>query len=414
MLAGLVLELIVGGLYLNAYGAYLVALRAEFGWSATVLSLGFAFARVEHGLLGPFQGWLVDRYGPRRVVTAGVLMSIAGFLLLSQVTDIETFFASILVIAVGASLGGFSSVAVAVVNWFERHRTTALGIVSAGFAASSALVPLVLVGFQYFGWRTTAVLSGLTILIIGLPAAQLLRHRPQAYGLHPDGARPPDPLIQSSETGIGTEGSASLPPRAFTLRHALRARQFWYLSLGHACAVLVVSAVIVHLVAHLIGSLGLTLAETSVFLLMLSVLMILGTLLGGAAGDRIGRRDLLVACMAGHALGILLLAHASAGWMVGAFALLHGLAWGVRGPLMSSIRADFFGLTAFGTITGMSSLVVTLGMIGGPLVAGLAHDLTGSYTMGFTVIAGFAAFGAGFFVLAIRAAARSEPSITSS
>ena len=86
--------------------------------------------------------------------------------------------------------------------------------------------------------------------------------------------------------------------------------------------------------------------------------------------------------------------------MVLAFAVLHGAAWGVRSPLMSAMRADYFGAASFGTITGLSSMVVMLGMMGGPIIAGVLADRTGSYVAGFQILAGLAALGSVFFVLA--------------
>jgi MFS family permease len=106
--------------------------------------------------------------------------------------------------------------------------------------------------------------------------------------------------------------------------------------------------------------------------------------------------------MLAHAAALLLLATATTFWMVLAFAVLHGLAWGMRGPLMSAIRADYFGSLAFGTITGISSMIAMIGMMAGPLVAGMLADRTGSYVPGFSVLAALAAVGSVFFVLARR------------
>jgi MFS family permease len=106
--------------------------------------------------------------------------------------------------------------------------------------------------------------------------------------------------------------------------------------------------------------------------------------------------------MVGHGVALLLLAQASVYWMVIAFAALHGLSWGTRGPLMAAIRADYFGARAFGTISGVSSMVTMLGMMGGPLVAGVLADRTGSYALGFTVLAFLALLGSLFFFLAKR------------
>ncbi|MFN8559358.1 MAG: MFS transporter, partial [Dehalococcoidia bacterium] len=90
--------------------------------------------------------------------------------------------------------------------------------------------------------------------------------------------------------------------------------------------------------------------------------------------------------------------------MVAAFAVLHGIAWGARGPLMQAIRADYFGRSSYGAIMGTSSLVVTAGTVAGPVVAGVMADRFGSYHIGFTVLAVLAALGCAFWVFAGRPA----------
>ena len=86
--------------------------------------------------------------------------------------------------------------------------------------------------------------------------------------------------------------------------------------------------------------------------------------------------------------------------MIGLFVLLHGLAWGARGPLMQALRADYFGASSFGFIMGLSSLIVMLGTVLGPIIAGVLADATGSYRSGFVVLAILAALGMLFFVRA--------------
>jgi Major Facilitator Superfamily len=188
----------------------------------------------------------------------------------------------------------------------------------------------------------------------------------------------------------------------FTPREAMRTAAFWLVSLGHGAALLVVSAVIVHMVTHVTERLGYSLAQAASVVALLTVAQIGGHLGGGWAGDRASKRVIAAGCMVGHAVALLLLAWASTYWMVIAFAGLHGLSWGTRGPLMAAIRADYFGAAAFGTISGVSSMVTMLGMMGGPLVAGILADRTGSYGPGFTVLALLALLGSVFFLLAKR------------
>ena len=90
--------------------------------------------------------------------------------------------------------------------------------------------------------------------------------------------------------------------------------------------------------------------------------------------------------------------------MVAGFALLHGVAWGLRGPFMQALRADYFGRSAIGMILGLSFLVIMVGQVGGPMIAGFLADLTGNYRLGFTVLALLAGLGSAFFLAAKKPA----------
>ena len=397
--AGFGLEALIGAFVFHAYGAYVVLLREEFGWSKTMLSAAFAMARAESGILGPVQGWLTDRFGPKALIRVGMVIFGLGFILFSQINSPLAFFLTFFLIALGSSLGGYLPIGVAVVAWFRRRRALALSLSATGMAVGGLLTPLVVLALTRLGWRWTAFLSGVVILLVGVPLAQLVRHRPEPYGYRPDGdTRPPGP-------GAGGAGAAAATHAAdgdFTAREAIRTAAFWYIALGHGAALLVVSAVLVHMVVHVTERLGYSLGQAATVVAFMTVMQMLGQVGGGWAGDRFNKRAIASGCMVAHAVALLLLAFAATFWMVAAFAVLHGLAWGIRGPLMSAIRADYFGSTAFGTITGTSSMIVMLGMMGGPLIAGILADRTGSYELGFAILAALAGLGSIFFVLARR------------
>ncbi|MDZ7726920.1 MAG: hypothetical protein U5Q44_01280 [Dehalococcoidia bacterium] len=98
--AGLVIQLMIGAFMFQAYGAYVEALREQYGWSRTLFSAGFSMSRVESGLLGPVQGWAVDRFGPRILAHIGLGMMGLGFLAFSQINSPLTFLLAFFVIAV--------------------------------------------------------------------------------------------------------------------------------------------------------------------------------------------------------------------------------------------------------------------------------------------------------------------------
>ncbi len=393
--AGFGLEILIGALMFHAYGAYAVLLREEFGWSKTMLSAAFAMARAESGILGPLQGWLTDRFGPRVLIRIGMVIFGIGFILFSRIDGPVAFFLTFFMMALGSSLGGYLPVGVAIVAWFRRRRALALSISASGMAVGGLLTPLVVLAASRFGWRWTAFASGLLVMAAGVPLAQLMRRRPEAYGWTPDGDPPRSETADAPARPVIVE-------RNFTPREAVATSAFWYISLGHAASLLVVSAVMVHMIIHVTERLGYTLPQAGAVVALMTVMQGTGQVSGGWLGDRFSKRRIAAACMLGHAVALMVLAFASAFWMVLAFAVVHGTAWGMRGPLMGAIRADYFGSAAFGTITGLSSMVLMIGMMGGPLVAGILADRTGTYVLGFSVLAALSALGSIFFLLARR------------
>ena len=398
--SGFLIQLLISALLQRSFGAYIVLFRDQFGWSKTALSGAFSLQQVENGLLGPLQGWLIDKFGPRASMRVGIVFFGVGFLTLSQMNSLVIFYFSFAMLAVGTSISGFFPITVTIVSWFRRRRTRALAIVSLGFAAGGLIVPLVAFILQEFGWRETAFASGIIIIVGGLPLTQVFRKEPSRPGEYVDGIKP----VGIAEEGeIEGQESRTQPidgEASFTAREALRTPAFWLISLGHASSLLVVQAVNVHLIVHLNESLGYSLATASLAVTLLTAFQILGNLIGGELGDRYSKRMITTLTMALHASGLLVLAYAVNLPMVIAFALLHGTGWGVRGPLMQAIRADYFGTRSIGMIVGLSSMITMIGNTAGPLIAGSLADATGNYKLGFTLLAVLAAMGSVFFFMA--------------
>lgn len=391
--AGAVIQALHSGLIIQAFGNYAVLLQREFGWSRTVFSVAYSFNRAESGLLGPIQGWALGRFGSRLIMRVGVVVLAIGFVLFSLVQTPVQFIAAFFVMAVGAGLSGFLTLTSETVRWFERKRARALSLVSVGFAVGGLVAPGVVWVLRTIGWRPTAAASGVLVLVVAFSLSSLFGGWPADRGEHVDGVDPADrPPERFRPAGVSDVH--------FTATEALRTRAFWMISLGHASALLVVGSVIAHLSLYLTDEQGFELQEASYVGAGLTAFQLIGMLSGGFLGDRMSKRLLCGAAMLGHMGGLLLLTFAQARWMIWMFVVLHGLAWGVRGPLMGALRADYFGATAFGQIMGISSVILMVGIVGGPLLAGILADITNSYATGFTILALLAGAGLGFFVAA--------------
>ncbi len=386
----LMLQMLQGALLFQAFGAYFVQLQAEFGWSRASLSWSFSLLRVESGLLGPFQGWLIERFGPRMVLAVGLVIFALGFMYLSTIDSLFTFYLAFVVIAIGSSLGGFLTLFVTVANWFEKHRATALGIAATGVSIGGMVVPLVAYALTTYGWRSTAFASGWIILGVGLPLVPLMRSTPEHYGLLPDGAPKPD-TIDGQQALSANDGD-------FTAKEAMKTPAFWLISFGHGSALLVVGALMVHLIPHLVERMDMSLGSAAIVVTVMTTTSIFGQVGGGFLGDRMDKRLISAACMLAHTVALIGIAFASSLFLIYVFAVIHGLAWGTRGPLMGAIRADYFGRSSLPTIMGFSSLIITVGNVVGPVFAGFMADWQGDYQMGFVILAVLTGLGTVFFL----------------
>jgi MFS family permease len=157
-----------------------------------------------------------------------------------------------------------------------------------------------------------------------------------------------------------------------------------------------VTAVNTHAINHMRISLGYTIAQAAFYITLMTGFQVIGVLLGGVLGDKLQKNRVAAICMTMHMVGMLMLTYAVGPVMLVLFAVFHGLAWGIRGPFMQAIRADYFGRKSIGMILGLSAMLTAVGQVSGPLLAGIMGDATGTYDLGFTVLALIA--GAGTFL----------------
>jgi MFS family permease len=224
----------------------------------------------------------------------------------------------------------------------------------------------------------------------------LFRRRPEDFGEVVDGI---NSQAQAQANGSAT---ASTPEPTFTVGQALRTKAFWLLAAGHGIALVVVMTVNTHAINHMRISMGYTITQASLFIMIMTGSQVTGVLIGGYLGDKFDKRLVAASCMLLHAGALFVLTYATHALELIFFALGHGLAWGIRGPFMQAIRADYFGRKSIGMILGISASIAAIGQTVGPLIAGYLGDVTGDYQLGFTVISGIAVVGALAFWFAQR------------
>ncbi len=380
----------------QAFGAYVAVLIQEKGWSKTSVSGASAMMSMEAAIIGPILGWFLDRFGSRGVIKLGIVLFGIGFMLLSQIDSLMGFYGAVVVIAIGSSMAGYFPLNVGVIQWFEKKRARALSMVGLGLALGGMFVPVVAWSIQTLGWRETAFGCGVIAIVVGYPLACIFRRRPEDFGETVDGLGAPRGKIDLDGKQVEQTQPPEKPEPEFTAKQALRTQAFWLLSAGHGVALIIVTAVNTHAINHMRISLDYTIAQASFYITLMTGFQVIGVLLGGYLGDKLQKNRVAAVCMTMHMVGMLMLTYALGPFMLVLFAVFHGLAWGVRGPFMQAIRADYFGRKSIGMILGLSAMITAVGQISGPLLAGIMGDATGNYDLGFTVLALIA--GAGTFL----------------
>ena len=231
-----------------------------------------------------------------------------------------------------------------------------------------------------YGWRTSYIVLGGIVLVVVVLAAQLLKRDPTRMGQVPYGEK------EGGEQGLksGAEG--------FSLKEAVYTRQFWLFFAMLFCFGLCVFAIMVHIVPH-VTDLGIQAASAANILAAVGGLTIVGNVVLGSAGDRIGHRQVFIIGFILVSAALFWLVPATEVWMLYLFAVVFGFAQGGCATTESPLIAELFGLSSHGLIFGVIGIGFTLGAATGPLLTGYIFDVTGNYELAFLVCAAICIVG---------------------
>src|SRR4029434_2041740 len=372
---GSALRVLGGGLYFYGFSVFFLPLSQDLGLSRAATSLVFSLARAQGAFEGPVAGYFMDRYGPRPLILIAIVMSGVGHMLLS---DVQSYFALLLIYLGVVSLSfqaGFMDAPMVIANtWFIRMRTMAMSLISASVNLGGFLLtPLLAWAIHTWGWRSAAFGSGIVFLLAGLPLALLVRRSPESMGLQPDG----DPLFRTTQTERRGQPQSAPQETHFTLAESMRTSPFWYLTIGTALRIVVLTAVAVHYVPIMVWK-GMSQTEAAFLLGAQSFLGIPATLLLGWLSDRINKAKLMAVCILLAMVSVIVLLFRQAPWQIW-FCLPLFTVVEATFPINWSCVGEFFGRTNFAKIRGVMIFVQAWGAVIGPVVAGAIYDRTQSY-----------------------------------
>jgi sugar phosphate permease len=391
---GLLVSAVKHGLFQRGFSLYFLHLQTDLGVSSSRYSMAETLGRLEGGIQGPVVGYLTDRLGPGALMVAGGAILGLGFILLSFSNSYLYFILVYVLILSLASRAGYENASMAAVNqWFRRKRGLAMAIVSTGHGlGGAAIIPIVTLMLTEWGWRTSALVSGIAILTI-VPLCLMVRRSPESIGMLPDGDSPDSPQYQlrnirqaqdrENPGGPGATGRAPAEQASrepdFTVKEAMRTPSFWLFVIGAVGLRDTVHAGVQWHLARLIVMSGASLKTAGFFIGFMSLCTLVFNPSAGWMGDKWSKQKISAVAMVAGTLALVMLLRSSGHlWELAVFVILLAVAE-TANPLSWAILGDLFGRKSYATLRGWQQMSNQLMSMSTPMWMGWVFDRTDSY-----------------------------------
>ena len=343
----------------------------EYGWSRTVITSGNALGKLLVGpLFGFIAGWLIDKYGPRRLMMAGVLMMGTALIGLSFADSLGLFYLFYIFNALGYVCGGPLPCQVLISRWFDKNRGKAMGIAYLGIGAGGALVPLIAAGLEKnYGWHNSLAALGVMVVLIAFPMVWFIKGSSSARS---------NPEIREP---------------AIPIRSILTNRNFYLLGIGSMCAIGVVGGVNQHLKLYL-RDLDFTQSQAAHIISLVLLSSLAGRLLMGWLADIFHRKHVMILIYLIVATAVPLLLVNDFPGRIYIFAVIFGIGLGGDYMIIPLMAGDLFGVRALGRTMGIILVADGVAESLFPMFLGAMHDIHKNYTLGFVILICVALAGA--------------------
>ncbi len=359
------------GLALYGLPLYYDFMVKEFGWTRAQVTSGNALSKLLVGpVFGFIAGWVVDKFGPRRLMLSGILMAGGALIGLSWMSALWMFYLFYLFNALGYVCGGPLPNQVLLSRWFDKSRGKAMGFAYLGIGAGGALVPYLsywLTGTV--GWRGSLRALGILMIVIALPMAYFVKESPE---------------------GQEKKEVVALAP----LNQVLRSPAFYLLALGSMCSIGAVGGTNQHLKLFLSLDQAYEQSEAAKIISLVLTFSIIGRLLMGWLADHIEKKYVMLIIYFLIVVSIPLLFFAASPGVMYLFAAIFGLGLGGVYLIIPLMAAELFGVKVLGRLMGIVLTADGVAEAVSPMFVGYLRDQTGNYRTGFTVLIGIALLGA--------------------
>ena len=360
------------GLALYGLPFYYDFMVREFGWSRTQVTSGNALSKLVVGpLFGFLAGWFVDKFGPRRLMLAGIMMAGVALIGLGSMTALLMFYLFYLFNALGYVCAGPLPNQVLLTRWFDKARGRAMGFAYLGIGLGGAVVPLLSVWLvQKYGWHNTLRILGVLIVVLALPLAYFVKETPDRE------------VTKKTTTPTAPIG------------WALKSKTFYLLAIGSMCSIGAVGGTNQHLKLFLSLDQQYAQVEAARVASLVLAFSLVGRLLMGWLADRYTKKYVMLLIYLLIAASIPVLFFASTPGAIYLFAVVFGIGLGGDYMIIPLMAAELFGVKIMGRLMGVILTADGVAEATIPMLVGNLRDKTASYTVGFSVLIALALVGA--------------------
>jgi sugar phosphate permease len=361
------------GLALYGLPFYYDFMVREFGWSRTQVTSGNALSKLVVGpLFGFLAGWFVDKFGPRRLMLAGIMMAGVALIGLGSMSALWMFYLFYLFNALGYVCAGPLPNQVLLTRWFDKARGRAMGFAYLGIGLGGALVPLLSVWLvQKYGWHNALRILGVLIIVLALPLAYFVKESPNEQ-------------IPTTKTTTPTA----------PIGWALKSKTFYLLAIGSMCSIGAVGGTNQHLKLFLSLDQHYAQVQAARVASLVLAFSLVGRLLMGWLADRYTKKYVMLLIYLLVAASIPVLFFASTPGAIYLFAIIFGIGLGGDYMIIPLMAAELFGVKVMGRLMGVILTADGVAEATVPMLVGNLRDQTASYTVGFTVLIALALVGA--------------------
>ena len=371
------------GMTQYSFGEFAAPLQSQFGWNQTQLNLSLSFGFIS-GLVAPLAGKWTDQFGVRPVMFVSLLLIAVGFALRPLMSELWHWYALSSLVYAGFPGATVLPAGKLVAAWFPDTVGRMTGLVVAGNNFGGMTMPPVaaaVIGLASWHWAYIAF--GATIVLLALAVVAFITEDPARIS------------AEMRRTGRATHDSAERVGRAagLTVAQALRSASFWLTIVGITAATFTYQGVLTQLRQHF-GEVGFAPAAATLAVTVIATMGIGSKLAFGRASERWSARRMTVLSLAFQAIGVVLMTLPNGGVVsVWAGVVVFALGFGGLGALIVLVVRQTFGMRSFGALMGLFTLAQIISSSGGPLLAGMVHDRTGSFNLAFAIIVGIFVLG---------------------